>query len=495
MARSITIVGLGSGDERQLTLGVWTVLQDAEQLLLRTVDHPVVRWLSEQGLKWESYDSYYEEHGQFNAVYEAIAADLIARAESGAEVVYAVPGHPMVAEYTVALLKQQCAGRQIHLAILGGESFLDQTFLRLGIDPIDGFQLLDASSMTVDLLQPKMHTIITQIYDVHTASDAKLTLMELYPDDYVVVVGHRLGFDDERIISVELHELDRVAGYGNHSIVWVPPTNEDAVLNRTFGQLRSIVHTLRSPGGCPWDREQTHQSIRKHLIEETFEVVEAIDQDDPENLCEELGDLLLQIMLHAEMEEETGMFTVTDVIEAISEKLIRRHPHVFGEVRANSTEEVLANWQQIKSQEKAEKGIAVEQQSLLSGIPQGLPSLYRATEVQKRAAKVGFDWKQPEPVLAKVREELEELVDAWQQLPLDAPELTEELGDLLFAIVNLSRFLNIDADFALATTIHKFTQRFQFIEQKMREAGRKWEQTSLEEMDVWWEMAKKREKK
>lgn len=494
MAGSITVVGLGSGDERQLTLGVWSVLQEAEEIWLRTVDHPVVNWLSEQGLKMQSFDQYYEQHREFNDVYVAIVDALMAQAKQGKELVYAVPGHPMVAEYTVVLLRERCAAEDVRLAIIGGESFLDQTFLRLGIDPVNGFQLLDAASMKDDLLQPKVHTIITQVYDVHTASDAKLTLMTLYPDDFVVVVAHRLGFEDERIISVPLYELDHVQGYGNHSLVWVPATTEDRVLNRTFAQLREIVHILRSPGGCPWDREQTHQSIRKNLIEETFEVVETIDEDDTDAMCEELGDLLLQIMLHSEMEEETGQFTVTDVIETISEKLIRRHPHVFGDVRANSTEEVLTNWQAIKNEEKRSKGIDLDANSLMDGIPQALPALYKATEIQKRAAKVGFDWTEPAPVLDKVREELTELIEAWQGKPIGAPEIADELGDLLFATVNLSRFLKVDADAALAGTIQKFDQRFRFIEQKISETGQKWEQISLEQMEEWWQLAKKTKK-
>jgi tetrapyrrole methylase family protein/MazG family protein len=491
---SITVVGLGSGDESQLTLGVWTVLQDADVICLRTADHPVVAWLAEQGLTMSSYDAMYEQHGRFEEVYAAIVADLIAKAGAGAEIVYAVPGHPMVAESTVVQLRARCADAGVRLAILGGESFLDQTFLRLGIDPVDGFQLLDATTMTADLIQPRIHTIITQVYDMHSASDAKLTLMDIYPDDYVVVVAHRLGFADERILSIPLHELDHVQGYGNHSMIWVPPTTEDAVLNRTFAQLRNIVHTLRSPGGCPWDREQTHQSIRKHLVEEAFEVVETIDNDDPEAMCEELGDLLLQIMLHSEMEEETGMFSVTDVIEAISEKLIRRHPHVFGEARANNSEEVLANWQQIKQAEKREKGIDVDNQSLLDGVPVDLPTLYKATEVQKRAAKVGFDWTEVEPVVAKIREELDEVLQVMATTEAGDSARADELGDLLFAVVNLSRFIKVDADQALAGTVRKFTRRFQYIELKIAQSGRNWSEYTLDELDIWWNEAKNTEK-
>ncbi|ANE48763.1 hypothetical protein SY83_06475 [Paenibacillus swuensis] len=492
MTASITIIGLGTGDPDQLTLGIWRRLQGAERLYLRTEDHPMVHMLQDHGIAYTTYDNLYEAKASFPEVYEGIAADLIrlALAEQG-EVLYAVPGHPMVAESTVQILREQCPAHGIELTILGGESFLDEAFTRFGFDPIDGFQLLDATSMTTASLQPQMHTIIAQVYDVHTASDVKLSLMEMYPDDYEVVIGHALGVrDQESIVSVPLHELDHAEGFGNLSLIWVPRTEREDVRNRTFNRLHEIVQILRSPEGCPWDREQTHQSIRKNLIEEMYEVLETIDDDDPDAMCEELGDVMLQVMLHSQMEEETGAFTVYDVIQKLNEKLLFRHPHVFGSNQADNSEEALQNWEQMKAEEKRRKGIKPEQQSILSGVPRDLPGLMKAYKIQKKAAKVGFDWEKIEDVYDKIDEELTELKEAVGSG--DADHTLEELGDVLFAVVNVARYLKLDPEEALSSTNRKFLRRFEYIEEQLRISGKSFDQTDLLEMDRWWTEAKTR---
>ncbi|MFC5452645.1 bifunctional methyltransferase/pyrophosphohydrolase YabN [Paenibacillus aestuarii] len=499
--QSITVVGLGTGDVDQLTLGVWKKLQAAasEQavLFLRTNDHPVVRMLDDEHIPYQTFDANYVAHQSFEQVYESIADELLRQAkEKQTEIIYAVPGHPMVAEYTVQLLKQRCPEAGIPLTLLGGESFLDQAFLRFGFDPIDGFQLLDATSLNRYTLNPQLQTVIGQVYDTYTASDLKITLMEAYPDDYPVVVGHALGVAGaEQIVEVPLYELDHIKGYGNLSLVWVPKSVEDKVHYRSFGRLHEIVSILRSPEGCPWDREQTHASLRKNLIEEAYEVLETIDEDDPDHMCEELGDLLLQVMLHAQMEEEIGTFTVYDVVATLNEKLIRRHPHVFGEHKAGDADEALVNWNAIKAEEKRSKGIDVEKQSVLDGVPRDLPGLMKAWKLQKKAATVGFDWSEVREVLNKVEEELGELREAMDSGQADAAAAKqEELGDLLFSIVNLARFLKIDPEEALAQTNRKFIQRFLYIEEQLRLRGLSFEQTDLSEMEKYWQDAKKMQK-
>lgn len=495
MNAKITVVGLGSGDENQLTLGVVRKLEQASRLYLRTDKHPAVQLLQERGIRYASFDSVYEQQASFAEVYERIAAELIRLAKEAAdEVVYAVPGHPFVAERTTRLLRERCPQENITFSAIGGESFLDQVFLRFGLDPIEGFQLLDGTDLQPATLNPRLHTVIAQVYDSLTASEVKLTLMEMYPDDYLVTVGHALGVSgEERIEQVPLYELDRIQGYGNLSLVWVPRAESGRPLNRTFERLHEIVRILRSPEGCPWDREQTHQSIRKNLIEETYEVIETIDEDDPEHMCEELGDLMLQVMLHAQMEEEEGTFNVFDVIEGLNEKLIRRHPHVFGASGAGDADEALANWNEVKAEEKRRKGIDVEKLSALSGIPRDLPSLMRAYKLQKKAASVGFDWAKIDDVFAKVEEEIAELK---AEIGTDAQggdkgRQQAELGDLLFAVVNLSRFLKADPEEALAQTNRKFMKRFSYIEEQLRLRGKTLEQTDLLEMEAYWEEAKK----
>lgn len=498
MSRAIIVVGLGSGDPDQLTLGIMKQLKAAAERYVRTKDHPVVSWLeAEEGIEFQSFDAVYEELDDFPSVYEEIAARLVARARSAADgtaILYAVPGHPMVAEATVQILRRRCPEEGIELQVRGGESFLDEAFVRLGFDPIEGFQLFDASDVGSMTFDPRMHTLIGQVYDTFTASDVKLSLMEMYPDDYEVVACHALGVEgQEQILRVPLHELDHVSGYGNLSLIYIPANQDDQLRNRSFQRLHEIVAILRSPEGCPWDREQTHQSIRKNLIEETYEVLETIDDDDPDHMREELGDLLLQVMLHSQMEEETGAFTAYDVIQTLNEKLIYRHPHVFGELSAEDAEAALGNWEAMKAEEKRSKGIEPEEQSALSGVPRDLPALMKAYKIQKKAAKAGFDWEDISGVWAKIEEELAELKASVQQGEA-VNEQTLELGDVLFSVVNAARFIGADPEEALSLTIRKFIRRFRHVEQQLKAAGKTPATSSLVEMDKYWDEAKELER-
>jgi len=372
--------------------------------------------------------------------------------------------------------------------MLGGESFLDQAFTRLGFDPIEGFQLLDASELTREHLRPRLHTVIGQVYDAFTASEVKLTLMGVYPDDHPVVVGQALGVEgQESIRTVPLYELDRLDSYGNLMLVYVAASSDERLRRRSFERLHEIVAILRSPNGCPWDREQTHQSIRRNFIEETFEAIEALDLDDPDGMKEEFGDVILQVLLHSQMEEENGSFDVYDVLAELNDKLIFRHPHVFGGENALDAEEALKNWEQMKAEEKKRKGVA-ERQSLLDGLPKDLPALPRAHKLQKKAASVGFDWPDLGGVFDKIEEELREFRQATEE---ESPERQlDELGDLLFAVVNASRFIKADPEEALAGTNRKFSNRFKYIEEQLRIKGKSFGDTDLIEMEEWWEQAK-----
>ncbi|WP_239618996.1 nucleoside triphosphate pyrophosphohydrolase [Cohnella mopanensis] len=492
MPPSITVVGLGSGGEDQLTLGTLKVLEQSARRYLRTADHPVVSDLKLRNITFESFDRLYEQLDSFEEVYETIAQQLIEASKryTGETIIYAVPGHPMVAERTVQLLRQRASGEGVELKLLGGESFLDQAFTRLGFDPIEGFQLLDAADLTREHLRPRIHTVIGQVYDAFTASEVKLTLMNVYPDDHPVIVGQALGVDgQENILHVPLHELDRLESYGNLMLVYLPASTDERLRRRSFERLHEIVSILRSPEGCPWDREQTHQSIRRNFIEETFEAIEALDLDDPDGMKEEFGDVILQVLLHSQMEEETGAFDVYDVLAELNDKLIFRHPHVFGGENAQDAEEALQNWEQMKAEEKRRKGIP-ERLSILDGIPKDLPALPRAHKQQKKAAGVGFDWPDLDGVFDKIEEELQELRQAVKQESRERQK--DELGDLLFAVVNASRFIKADPEEALAGTNRKFAERFKYIEEQLRINGRTFEQTDLLEMEAWWQEAKTR---
>jgi tetrapyrrole methylase family protein/MazG family protein len=250
-----------------------------------------------------------------------------------------------------------------------------------------------------------------------------------------------------------------------------------------FSELLTIMKRLRGPGGCPWDAEQTHESLTRYLLEETYEVIEAIDAKSPEHLKEELGDLLLQPVFHAAIAEENGSFTIADIIDTLCDKLIRRHPHVFGDMRIADSAAQIENWEQIKKLEKGE-----ERKSALSGVPPHLPALLKAQKITEKAARVGFDWEHVDQVMAKVLEELHEFEEA--MIAGDSDHMESELGDLLFAIVNLGRFLSINPEEALRKTINRFQKRFSHVEESLHANNRQMKDTPLAEMDRLWEEAK-----
>ncbi|HZK70644.1 MAG TPA: nucleoside triphosphate pyrophosphohydrolase [Clostridia bacterium] len=250
-----------------------------------------------------------------------------------------------------------------------------------------------------------------------------------------------------------------------------------------------IMETLRGPGGCPWDCEQNHDTLKGYLIEETYEVIEAINLKDDKMICEELGDVLLQVVFHSSIAKGKGAFNIDDVIKGISEKMILRHPHVFGNVKADTSEEVLKNWDEIKKKEKGTE----TQSDVMKKIPKELPALLRSYKVQQKAAKVGFDWDNTDDVIAKIEEELCEVKMAIKNNDVD--NIKEELGDLLFAVVNLSRFVDANPELSLDSANEKFIRRFEFVENNVKEQGMDLMGMSLAQMDEIWNMAKKEERK
>ncbi len=256
--------------------------------------------------------------------------------------------------------------------------------------------------------------------------------------------------------------------------------------HNSFEDLVAIMRRLRGPGGCPWDAEQTHESLTRYLLEETYEVIEAIESGSADHIREELGDLLLQPVFHAVIAEETGSFTIRDVIQGVCDKLVRRHPHVFGDLEIRDSSAQVENWERIKKGEKGDK-----RPSALSGVPPQLPALLKAQKITEKASRVGFDWEHVDQVMAKVLEELHEFEEA--MAGNDNGRMEAELGDLLFAIVNLGRFLSINPEEALRKTINRFQARFCYVEQRLAEQGKQMTSTPLEEMDRLWDQAKQRE--
>ncbi len=484
---TITIVGLGPGDFGLITLDSWEKMTNTENLILRTAIHPTVVELDKRHIAYTACDDFYENDASFDEVYDSITDKLIADAKSGKDVVYAVPGSPMVAERTVVILREKAKKANINLQIMPGMSFMEVLYQRLGIDPIDGLTILDAEdidSLPADDMPSSL--VITQVYDKHIASDTKLSLMEHYPEDFPVTFIHNLSLPDEEVRQIPLYELDRQEHIDHLTSLYIekPPVREQQF---DLAPLEDVIKTLRSPGGCPWDIVQTHKSLRRNLIEEVYEVIEAIDLGDKKLLCEELGDLLMQIVFHARMAEEAGCFSMQDVIDGITEKLIRRHPHVFGDVNVKDADEVLKNWEAIKRMEKKER------KSVLDGIPKDLPSLMVAYKLQNKAAKVGFDWPDIDPVWDKLDEEIRELEEA--TVDSSHERIEEELGDVLFTIVNLARFLKLDAEVALTAANRKFKKHFSYIEDKVKAKQEKWENLSLIDLDDLWHEAKELEDK
>lgn len=481
MANGITLLGLGPGDPAFLTQEALNLLNGLTEIWLRTEKHPAVVAIPES-VKIQSFDHLYDTIPSFEELYKEIVDRVVELGKRSDGVVYAVPGHPNIAEMTCEQIIINAKNLDIPLTIIAGMSFLEPLFSAIEIDPLPNASLVDALELAVrhvPSFPPDAHAIITQIYDQQIASEVKLTLASLYPDEHPVKFVHAAGTVDQLVEDLPLYQIDRSKKIDLLSTLYVPPLGEGT----SFEAFHEVIAHLRAPDGCPWDREQTHQSLRPHLIEESYELLDALDDDDPAAIEEELGDLLLQIVLHAQIATEDGSFNMAHVIRKIHDKLIRRHPHVFADVEINEVNDVLHNWEMLKSQEKRTNGEL--ESSILDGTARTLPALTKAEIYQKRAARVGFDWPDIDGVRNKVEEEWREVLGAEND-----DEWQIEIGDFLFAIVNLARWLNVDAESALRAANNRFRERFEYIEEQARSQGREVTEMTLEEMDALWDEAK-----
>lgn len=479
----IIIVGLGPGNPGSLTREAMRYLNSGLPVFFRTMRHPSARFLAGKSLNCRSFDHLYEKGESFNSVYGLITGRLIRSAKRRGTICYAVPGHPLVGEATVERLRLEAPRRGVKVEVVEGLSFIEPILTCLKLDLLDGATVLDALALD-GLKEPvKNHLILAQVYSRTLASRAKLALMELYPADYPVKIVKAAGMPGQQVINTTLCALDRTGDFNHLTTVCLPPFE-----GKITGDLLEVMSRLRSEDGCPWDKKQDHQSLRQYLVEEAYEVVAAIDSGNDEELMEELGDVLLQVVFHSQIAKEENRFDYYGVVNSIVAKLIRRHPHVFGEGFAENPAQVKILWEQIKvnerSNEKPAKRIEVDQ---------GLPALLKAYKLQKKASDMGFDWPTVIGPLDKAREELAELEEACRSGEYSAVE--EELGDFLFTVVNLARFLKVNPELALGKTITKFIERFSFVLEKVDESGKSISEFSLEELDKWWEDAKKIRKK
>ncbi len=430
---AITIVGLGPGDPRKVTQEAWHYLVNADEIYARTREHPALQALA-KGNRVHTFDGIYEQARTFQEACETLADRLVARAQEGQEVVYAVPGHPRVDEATTPLIEGRAHARGIAVKTVGGVSLLDEVCNIVGLNPLDGVTAYDAELLAPEYF-PRLNTdqtlVLGQLHSRKLASDVKITLLNAYPPTHTVRLVHLWNAPQERVETFPLSSLDRDARFDLMTTLVVPPWPHPS----SYESFQNVVHHLRSPDGCPWDRQQTHESLRRYLLEEAYEVLDALKRGDSKALEEELGDLLLQVGLHVAIASEEGEFLLGDVVGHVVDKLIRRHPHVFGDVRVSGAEEVIQNWEAIKRQEQKENGVTPNP---FAGIPRTVPALMRASMIAGRA-----HWK-PQASPPGSSQEAIELLSG------------EALGDLLFWLAGWAQVQGWNAELLLQEAIERF---------------------------------------
>ena len=484
MTARVVIVGLGPGPRNTVTQATLEAIERIDMQFVRTKRHPTADLMP----KATSFDSLYDTLPTFEDVYNAITEAVVTAALKHGEVLYAVPGSPLILESSVAQLR---ADTRVEVQVLPALSFLDLAWEALGIDPVNaGVRLIDGHRFALEAAGERGPLLVAQVHADWVLSDVKLSHESANGNEPVVLL-HHLGLPDQRVEHTTWQELDRVLPADHLTTLYIAQMAEP--VSGELARLHQLARTLREQ--CPWDREQTHDSLIKHLIEETYEVVdaiEALDANDPatdEAFIEELGDLLYQVEFHATIAEQQGRFSMADVARSIHDKLVRRHPHVFGDVVANSANDVVQTWDEVKRAEKKSVDSASSTSTFI-GVAKSGPSLQYATKIQKRAADVGFDWPNADGAFEKIIEESAEIRQA-VALNSDPETVRMELGDLLFSVVNLSRHLGHDAEQALRGASDKFRHRFEQVEQLALSRGIDLTNAPLEQLDALWDEVKK----
>ncbi|MDQ2731493.1 MAG: nucleoside triphosphate pyrophosphohydrolase, partial [Armatimonadota bacterium] len=502
--------------------------QAARSILARTRIHPTISFLEQNGIHVESCDDLYDDAQNFEDAYSQIVERVLAHAEQQGAVLFAVPGHPLFGERAVRMLQERASLINIPVRVVPSPGFLDVLLPAVNLDINDGVAVLDA--LNPSLPSAGVPAVYYQVYDRMIASNLKLTLLEQFGPETIIWHVQAAGTEGEKVAQVPLYQLDRlpydhltsvvlpaqtgrsISDAPTHSQLdpgWDTDTRVDGPMagvidesgasgqepaSDDFYRLVGLMEILRGPNGCPWDREQNLRTMRRYVLEEAYEVVDCIDRDDLGHLPEELGDLLLQVVFQAQIAVENGWFEVGDVIETICDKLIRRHPHVFGDVQAEDSDTVLRNWEAIKKVEREGASAAGTNQSekpvlsALSGVPVGLPAVSRSYQIFKKAAVVGFDWPDVDGPLDKVGEELTEIREALAGGDRNA--VAAEVGDLFLAAVNAARKLKLDPEEVTREALLRFIRRFEGVERLALQRGLSLPTMNLEEMDELWEVVK-----
>ena len=470
----VVVVGLGPAGADLLLPAARAALERVETRLVRTARHPAVVDLARDGIDLEPLDLLYDRADDLDTVYAAIADRVVETARERGEIVYAVPGSPTIAERSVELVR--AAG--IDVELIPGISFVDLAWWRLGIDPMHGARVVDGRAFAIDAAGSTGPMLIAQCDSRLVCSEVKLALLESLPAEHEVTVLQRLGLSDERVFTVALADVDRDVEPDHLTSLFVD-TGSTGV-GPELARLLALTERLRGPGGCPWDAAQTHHTLRRHVLEEAYEVVEAIEQlpaDAPagdipigayDALEDELGDLLFQVMIQSVLASEAGAFTVADVARAVHTKLVRRHPHVFGNVQVSDASEVVTNWEQIKKTEK-------DDQSLVAGVTPGLPALIATQKLFRKGASIGLE---PDVKVGDAMRLLSEADDA---------DMEATLGSVLAAVVAVGREHDIDAESALASWTRRYKDRFRRMEQLAIEADVDLARAPAEQVRDLWE--------
>jgi tetrapyrrole methylase family protein/MazG family protein len=471
----IALLGLGPGHPKYLTQEARELLESCSEIYALDPHHPVLREMS-IAARSINVDS---------ATSGEMVNRIISLGSRPEGVILTVTGHPGLDFPFARELHDLSIARGIPFRSIQGLSLIDLVAQAVGLPAQAQLTVVTAESLSgrhTPTFTPATPVVITGLDSQDKAKSIRQVLSSTYPDDHPLIIVDAEKDEADRLVSLELNELPLTSNLSAFTSLYIAPMD----FKTAFGTFQEVVACLRAPDGCPWDREQTHASLRQHLLEESYETLEAMDSGNMEDLCEELGDLLLQIVLNAQIASEAGHFKMTDVITGINTKIINRHPHVFGDTKVKGVDGVLKNWEKLKEAERRQNGDTVK--GLLDGAPASLPGLAYAHEIQDRAARVGFDWPGIEGVIAKVREELDEVLAAGSD-----EEREKEIGDLAFAVVNLARWLKVDPESALRGTNRKFKRRFAHIEATARDRGVSVGDLGFDEMDRLWEEAKDRE--
>ena len=468
MKKTLTIAPLSTPET--LTLSAWKAVEEASTLFLQTREHPSARPVLEAGLPYVSMDDLYEASLDYDALNEAIADRLT----SGGSAVYAVMGGGCFAQ--LPCIRSACEKKGFELVQLPGVAYYKAAF-----PDAERGQVYTANDLP-DMLDTDAPLYISELDNPLLAGEVKLKLQRYYPDEYPVTLATQEPSGAYIRRTVPLYALDREKGFFASTVLHVPALPFDQKQTYGYKDLLTVLRRLRAPDGCPWDREQTHESLKKDLREECYELMDAIDENSDEHIVEECGDVLMNILFHPLIGEEQGRYDERDVTTEVVKKLIYRHPHVFGTVQVSSSEEVLKNWEALKEKEKGQQTVT----ATLRSVPRSFPALLRCQKVQKKARKVGFDFDTAADAFYKIGEETEEL----RRAMASGRDIEKEMGDLFFAAVNVCRLLGLDGEETLHRATDKFIRRFEQMEKNIDAAGKKLSEMTLAEMDEFWELAK-----